>query len=129
MELKLRLAKNRGPENPETKSLVLFLKRVGKKNKARVWLEVARRLCAPARKRREVSLYRLSKLVADGDVAVIPAKVVASKGFTFRKKVTIGCFAVSSNAKKQLQDAGSSVLTLKQLAEKNPEGKKTRLIV
>lgn len=129
MELKLRLSKKRGPENLETKSLALFLKRIGKKSKAQVWLEAARRLCAPARKRREVTLYRLSKLVADGEVVAIPAKIVGSKGFAFRKKITVGCFAASSGAKKQLHAAGSSVFTLKQLAEKRPEGKKIRLIV
>ncbi len=129
MELKLRLSKKRGPESLETKNLVFFLKRVGKKSKARVWLEIARRLCAPARKRREVSLYRLNKLVADGDVLAIPTKLVGSKGFAFRKKITVGCFAVSSKAFKQLQAAGSNVLSLKQLAEKNPEGKKIKIIV
>ncbi len=129
MELKLRLSKTRGPENPELKSLVFFLKRVGKKSKARIWLEAARRLCTPARKRREVTLYRLNKLVSDGDVVVIPAKVVSSKGFAFKKKIAVGCFSISSGALKQLQAAGSNVLSLKQLAEKNPEGKKIKIIV
>jgi len=117
----------RGPENPLTWQLVVFLEKTASKNKAPVWKEVAERLCAPRRKRPEVNLYGLDKHCKDGETAVVPGKVLGIGNVS--KKLTVAAQSFSGSAKRKIENAGGKALGIKQAAEANPKGTGVRIMV
>lgn len=117
----------KGPESLSTRKLIAFLEKTGRKNKARVWLEVARLLKKPRRKKRAVTLFRLNKATQEGDIVAVPTKIVC--GGAVAHKITAGAFKASAGARKKLVESNCIVMTLRELVEKNPGGKRIKIIV
>lgn len=121
----MKKSKFRGPENPETKKLVAVLEKAARKHGAGVWASVAKFLLKPSRKRKEgVNLYKLEKVAKEGDVIVIPG-VLLGVG-EVKKKITVAAFKASKGAREKL---GASLVSIAQMVEKNPEGKKVKIVV
>jgi len=116
----------KGPESLELKSLVAFLERAASKNKVEVWKVVARLLSKPSRKKKGVSVFKLSRVTKSNDVVIIPSKLLS--GGELKHALTIGVWKASKNAVEQVKKAGGSVVSIKTLVEKNPKGSKTRII-
>jgi ribosomal protein L18E len=115
----------KGVENIELRKLVAFLEKTGRKNNARVWLDSAKHLSKPSRKKRVVSLDRLEKIVEDGeDSAIVLSKILGNGSFS--KNAVI---AFASASKTALTKLGPKAIPLKQFVEKNPSGKNTRIVV
>jgi large subunit ribosomal protein L18e len=120
----MKKSKFRGPESDETKKLVALLEKTARKSKAGVWKVIAEFLLKPARRKKAkaVNLFKLDKFAKDGDVIVIPS-VLLGQG-ELKKKITVAAFRASKSAKAKL---GSSLVSIKSLAEKNPQGKNVRI--
>ncbi|MFH1057002.1 MAG: 50S ribosomal protein L18e [Candidatus Micrarchaeota archaeon] len=121
----MKKSKFRGPENSQTNALVALLQKTARKTKAGVWNSVAEFLLKPARRKKEkaVNLYKLEKICSDGDVVVIPG-VLLGVG-DLKKKITVAAFRASKSAREKL---GGRLVSIRSLVEKNPEGKKVRII-
>ena len=110
-----------GPTNPVLRRLVRHLRESGKKNKAKVWLDLAERLEAPRRSRAEINLSSLSRYTAQGSVIVVPGKVLAAG--RLKHPISVAAFKFSRVARKKIVGAGGSAMTIPQLIEQNPSGK------
>jgi len=110
-----------GPTNPVLRRLVRHLRESGKKNKAKVWLDLAERLEAPRRSRAEVNLSSLSRYTSDGSTVVVPGKVLAAGKID--RKISVAAFKFSRTARKKIVEAGGNAFTIPQLIEQNPSGK------
>lgn len=97
---------------------------VAKKNKA--WLEVASILSGPRRKRIDMNLMKLNKDSKEGDILVIPGKVL-SKG-EVNKRVKVVALNFSQKAKEKLLKAKCGVISILEEIKKNPEGKKVKIL-
>ncbi|MFH0836306.1 MAG: 50S ribosomal protein L18e [Candidatus Micrarchaeota archaeon] len=117
----------RGPESIATRRMVALLENAGRKNKAAVWLKVAERLQKPRRKMPEVNLFKLDKVANEGDVIVLPGKLLGIGVLT--KKVTVAAFKASKEAKAKVSKSGGKLLTVADLVKQNPSGKGIRIIV
>ena len=113
-----------GPENTQVIRLVSFLEASARKNKAPIWAAVARLVSRPARKNSGVNLFKLDKVCKDGDVIVVLAKILAIGKLT--KKITVGALKASE---KSVSKSGASIITIRELVEKNPSGKNVRIII
>ncbi|HLD75752.1 MAG TPA: hypothetical protein VI874_01925, partial [Candidatus Norongarragalinales archaeon] len=82
----------RGPESASTLRLLNALR----KAKRPVWKDVADILRKSRRAQTPMTLSRLEKLTKDGDLVVVPAKVVSSGRMSH--KITLGYFAASKSA-------------------------------
>lgn len=120
------MSKRTGPTNPVLRRLVRQLRKHGKEQKARIWLELAERLGAPRRSRAEVNLSQLNRYAADGSTVVVPGKVLAAG--KLGRPLTIGAFKFSGAAKRKIIAASGEALTIPQLLERNPSGKGIRLM-
>ncbi len=120
----MKKSKFRGPESLETIKLLGFLEKTARKNKSGAWRVIAEFMLKPARRKKGkvVNLFKLEKFAKDGDVIVVPG-VLLGQG-ELKKKITVAAFKASASAKAKL---GSSLISLRALAEKNPEGKKIRI--
>jgi len=122
----IKMSSQTGPTNPMLRKLIRQLREHGKKQKFRVWLELAERLEGPRRARAEVNLSQLNRYTAEGNTIVVPGKVLAAGGLDH--PISIAAFKFSGAARRKIAAAGGRALTIQQLVEQNPSGKGVRLM-
>ena len=111
----------RGPESKRTLELINLLRKSAVENKARIWRRVAERLSGASRRRAEVNLHSIDKHSKEGDMVVVPGKVLATGALNHR--VTIAAHSFSASAADKIRKAGGSCVTIANVVESNPEGK------
>ena len=112
--------------NPQLRSLIYFLRKAWRANGARIWLDVARRLAKPRRKRGAVNLCRINRYTEEGDVVVVPGKVLGAGSLDH--PVTVAAFSFSKKAKEKIEDARGRWLTIKELVKLNPKGSRVKIM-
>jgi large subunit ribosomal protein L18e len=113
------------PNQTKRRTLVL-LERAGKEHDAPVWRVASKLLGGTERTRVEVNLGRISRLSEDGQVVLVPGKVLGSG--VIDKKVTVGAYSFSASAKSKIAAAGGSALSIQQFVEKFPDGSGVHLV-
>ena len=113
-------------KNIHIQQLVDELKKVSSQNKADIWKRVAYDLEKSTRQRRIVNLSKISRYSSDDEVIVVPGKVLGSG--ELNKKVTIAAYQISEQAADKVKQAKGTILTIAELAKKNPKGNKIRII-
>jgi large subunit ribosomal protein L18e len=116
------MRKPTGPTNIQKRALARMLWKTQKP----IWRVVSEHLMAPEKNRVEKNLSVISKVTKDGDVIIVPGKVLADGELT--TKITVACYAVSVSARKKITASGSKILTIEELVEKIPTGKGVRII-
>ena len=91
------------------------------------WLKVARYLVRPRSKAIEVNLRKIDKEANDGDIVLVPGKVLGDG--ILNKKITIACYKASNNAKNKIEFSKSKLMSIAELYEKNKKGNGIKLIV
>ncbi len=122
----MKILSNVGPEASTALKLIAFLEKTGRKNGAAVWLACARRLQAPARARSEMNLSRLNAVTKEGETVAFPGKLLAHGEISH--SLVVGYFKASKTALAKLKKARCDAMPLAKLAERNPQGKKVRII-
>ncbi len=90
------------------------------------WIEIAKILSGPRKKRVEINLEDISKKAEEGETIVIPGKVL-SQG-EFNKKVKIIALNFSEKAKEKLLKAKCEVFSILEEIKLNPEAKGIRIL-
>ncbi len=106
--------------------LIGTLKRSALENEAPIWKDVAKRLEKPKSSWAEVNLSHLERTTADGDIVVVPGKLLGAGSVS--KKLTVASVSMSESAETGITGSGGKVSTIEQLIEKNPSGKGIRII-
>lgn len=112
--------------NPQLQEAISQLRRISRKNKAKIWETVADLLCKPKRSRVAVNVGQIARHVSNGDIIVVPGRVLASG--TIASKVTIAAHRFSDQAEGKIEKAGGKCLSLLELAEKYPKGSGVRIM-
>lgn len=115
-----------GPTNPLLISLVKELKKKAIEEKVGIWKRVAEDLEKPTRQRREVNLYTIDKYAKDGEIIVVPGKVLGTGDIT--KKVNVAAFSFSQSALDKILKVGGKTLTIQELVKQNSKGKDVRIM-
>ena len=102
------------------------LRRASKKNKAPIWRALERELARPRRNRREVNVGALADKTDDGQVIVVPGKVLGSG--EIGHKLTLCAITISESATKKIIACGGKLVSLNNLVEQYPDGKGVRVI-
>ncbi|MCX8186807.1 MAG: 50S ribosomal protein L18e [Sulfolobales archaeon] len=116
-----------GPTNIMLRKLIKELKKASNKYKAPVWDYVADLLSKPSRDRVVVNLGRLNRYVSDGDVVVVPGKVLGVG--SLNKKITLAVASISLSAADKVKASGSRLMHIRDLLNEDPEGKGVKVIV
>ena len=114
------------PENILLIKTLNFLRKSGNKYNAPIWKKVRELLRRSKRKRIAVNISRINRHTTEGDIVVVPGKVLGS-GF-IDHKITIGAFAYSLVARKKLLSIGCTVLNIEELVNKYPRGSGVKII-
>ncbi len=112
--------------NPLLRRLLRLLRTEGRKNRAKIWLDLAGRLEGSRRSRAEVNLSSLDRYTTDGNTVVVPGKILAAG--RLNHPVNVAAFKFSAAARRKVIAAGGSAFTLNQLLEQNPSGKDLKLM-
>ncbi len=116
----------RKKDNPRLEGLIKDLKLASYEHKAPIWKDIALRLSRSGRLSAEVNLGRLNRVCRDGDVIVVPGKVLGSGALG--KKVSIATFEASASARAKIEEAGGRLMTIGDLVAENPKGTAVRIV-
>ena len=118
------MVKRTGPTNPELNSLIEELKKKSVDG-AKIWKRLAKDLSKPTRQRRIVNIYKINKCAKEGETVVVPGKVLNMGELD--KKIDVAAFSFSDKAKEKINKVAKT-LSIKELMDQNPEGKKVRIL-
>ena len=97
-----------------------------KKNKAPIWRALEKELSRPRRNRREVNIGELADKTDDGQVVVVPGKILGSG--EIGHKLTVCAITISESAAVKITACGGKLVSLSRLIELYPDGKGVRVI-
>jgi large subunit ribosomal protein L18e len=112
--------------DPNLVALISDLKRESREKETAIWRDIALRLEKPSRNWAEVNLSRLERYASEGDVIVVPGKVLGAGNLS--KKVTVAAFRFSASAAKAIEEAGGKRMTIADLVKQNPAGNGIRIM-
>ncbi len=121
------MVKRTGPTNVHLRKLIAFLEKASKENEAPIWGRVAELLSKPTRQRVHINLKQIDRIVNEGDVIVVPGKVLGYG--ELKKKITIAAWRYSESAKRKILENGSKIISIEDLVKENPKGSGVRIIV
>jgi large subunit ribosomal protein L18e len=112
--------------NPILRKTLVLLERTGRRKKAPIWTVASELLRRPSSSSVEVNLSRIGRIADEGEVLLVPGKVL---GFgTIDKKLTVGAFAFSASAKDKIVAKGGTAISLEDLVRQFPDGRGVRLV-
>jgi large subunit ribosomal protein L18e len=120
------MAPRRTKLNPELLRLVVELRRAGKAHGAPIWTSVADRLERARHQVLPLNVGQLDRLTQPGDTVAVPGKLLAAGPLS--KRLTVGAFAYSSEARAKVHAAGGTPLSLHELVKARPDGAGVRLL-
>jgi len=116
-----------GPTNYILRITIDELRKASSSNRAPVWRYVAEVLSRSSRARVAVNLSKISRHASEGDVVVVPGKVLG--GGILGKRVTIAAAHFSKAAIVKIERSGSRHIHILDLIKENPKGKGVRIII
>jgi len=114
----------KGPTNYQLQSLLNELE--PKAVESRFWRRIVKDLKKPSRQRRIINIYKINKYARDGETIIVPGKVL-SVG-EMEKKIDVAAVNFSLDAKNKIEKANGKAMSIKELLQSNPEGKKVRIL-
>jgi len=118
--------KRTGPTNIHLRLTISYLRKKSRENKTRIWKRVAEMLSAPTRQRIVVNVSRINRHTTEGDIVVVPGKVLGAG--TIDHKVIVGAWKFSKSAKEKIEKAGGKALTLVELVNMYPKGSNIKIL-
>ena len=116
-----------GPTDPNTRALINALKKLSTKHETRIWRRVAELVSRPSRKRLAVNVGKISRHSKEGDIVVVPGKVLGSG--SIRHKVTVAAMSASATARSLIIEAGGSLISIDELLNQVPKGNGVTIII
>lgn len=115
-----------GEKNNQLMQVIVEMKTLAIQQKVPLWKRIATELEKPTRNRREVNIFKLEKHTKDGDIVVIPGKLLGTGDLT--KKLTVAAVSLSESAKEKILAAKGEVITLEEMISKNPKGARVKIM-
>ena len=112
-------------KNIAQETLIKELKTLAITEKVTFWKRIATELEKPTRNRRVVNISKLNKVTKDGELIIIPGKLLSSG--ELNHKLTVCAHLFSESAKSKISQKGK-VLSIQDLMKQNPKAKGVRII-
>ncbi len=115
-----------GPTNEELKGLLVELNGRGHRDSSPLLLRLEKDLKRSTRQRRVVNLSRINRYTKDGEMVVVPGKVLASGELDH--SVTIAAWKFSQQAIDKIQKSKSRAMLISELIDGEIKGKRVRIL-
>ena len=123
----MRMAKTK--VKTRNKNLIVLgrlLRRVARENDAPLWDAVRERLLTPRQRRVSVNISKIDRYTSEGDVVVVPGKILSAG--RMGKRVVVAAYDFSSPAIEKIHASGGEAISIKKLIERNPRGEGVKII-
>jgi len=110
--------------NYQLQQLILELE--GKAIQSAFWKRVVKDLSKSARRRNTVNIYKIDKCAREGETILVAGKVLSVGNLS--KKVVVAALNFSNEARDKIVQSKGTVLSIQDLIQQNPEGKKVRIL-
>ncbi len=84
-------------------------------NEKPLWKDIAKRLAKPRRLYAQVNVSKIEKYLLDGEIAVVPGKVLGSGELT--KPIMVAALSFSESAKRKIEESGGKCFTLEEASK------------
>lgn len=105
---------------------MLELRRADKQGAAPIWSAVAERLARARHSIVPLNVGQLERLARPGETIAVPGKLLAEGPLS--KRLTVGAFGFSAEARAKIHAAGGTTLSLAELLKAHPDGAGVRLL-
>ena len=112
--------------NPERIQLIRLLKKQSRESNAAIWINVAKYLAKTQPQRTAVNLSKINRYSEKNGTIIVPGKVLGTGKLDHA--ITIAAFSSSEKAREKIKNAKAKYLTIQEIIEKNPKGKKIKII-
>lgn len=112
-------------KNQQTQMLIQELKKTALEQKVPLWKRIADDLEAPTRQRRIVNIFKIDANAKEGEIIIVPGKVLGEGDLT--KKVTVAALSFSDQAVGKISKQGKT-MTIQELMKSNPKASKVRIL-
>jgi large subunit ribosomal protein L18e len=106
----------------KTNPIILETILVLRKQKSPFWIRVAGLISKPKRKSIAVNISKINKYTKDGDVVVVPGKILGDG--EMEHKITLAALSESEQARKKIK-----LMKISELVNKNPKGEGIKIIM
>jgi len=106
--------------------LISELKKKSITSKQRLWKAIALELERPTRQRRVVNLSRIDRFTKEGEIIVVPGKVLSSGDLNH--KLTIAAWRFSETSIDKITSQKGKAISIEELMKSEIKGKKIRII-
>ncbi len=120
------MASRRRKGNPQLVHLLLELRRAARHGEVPIWSAVAERLDRARHGVVPLNVGQLERLAKAGETIAVPGKLLADGPLS--KRLTVGAFGYSAEAKAKIHAAGGTALSLTELLKAHPDGTGVRLL-
>lgn len=93
-----------------------------------IWKTLGQELNTTNRNRTEVNLYKINKETKEGEIALIPGKVLSQGKIDPDKKIKIASFKYSNKSLQKIEESNAEAYTIEEIKEENPEKEKMKII-
>jgi len=112
--------------NPELLRVLVELRRAARNHHAPVWESVAERLERSRHALVPLNVGQLERLAAADETIAVAGKLLSEGPLS--KRLTVGAFSYSAQARAKVRAAGGSALSLHDLLKAKPDGKGVRFL-
>ncbi len=112
-------------KNIQTIELIRALKKLSIESNVNLWKRLASELESSTRSKRVINIYKLNKYTKDNDLVIVPGKVLSVGELDH--KVNVAAFSFSEAAAEKIRSNGS-IMSLKELMQKNPKAKNVKIL-
>lgn len=112
--------------NPQLRELIIELRRVGATTPAPLYRDLAARLSASNRQWAQVNVGKVSDVVQEGEIGLVPGKVLSSG--EPKQGLKVAAVNFSAFARQKIEKAGGQCLSIQQLVQQAPQGKGVRIV-
>jgi large subunit ribosomal protein L18e len=112
--------------NPNLLKLIRFLRKKSREHNASIWLDLAKRISKPKRRRISVNVSRIARYTQAKDKVLVPGKVLGSG--LIEHPITISALSFSYQAKLKILSVNGKCLSITDLVKNNPKGTGLKII-
>lgn len=112
--------------NPRLLNLVSLLKEAARQNEVNLWRDIASRLEGPSRNYAEVNLSKINRYAGNGEIILVPGKVLGSG--VLETSVKVAALNFSRSAEEKIREANGQCMTIEDLLRDNPKGSRVRIL-
>ncbi len=115
-----------GPTNIVLRKTIRILYKTANEYKAPIWRKIAEELEKPRRRRRVVNISRINRYTGEGEVIVVPGKVLGAG--ILDHPVTVAAIGFSKTALEKIKASGGKAMYILDLIKENPRGSNIKII-